>query len=149
MKAIVFYDSRYGNTETISLAIVRGLKAGGVDDVLVMKLKTADEDDFKDRQLWVVGSPTRWGSASFGLRTLLKNAIKDEGKDRRAAVFDTRFENMHRGAAEKLKVIFERAGMVLVLPPESYKVMAIKGPLADGEEARAEEYGKRIADQVR
>ena len=149
MKAIVCYDSRYGNTEIISLAIVRGLKAGGVDDVLVMKLKTADEEDFKDRELWIVGSPTRWGSATFGLRTLLKNAINYEGKDKRAAVFDTRFENMHRGAAEKLKIIFERSNITLVLPPESFMVMAIKGPLAEGEEARAEEFGKRIADQVR
>lgn len=149
MKAIVFYDSKYGNTETISLAIARGLKAGGVGDVLVMKLKTADEEDFKDRQLWVVGSPTRWGSATFGLRTLLKNAINYEGKDKKAAVFDTRFENMHRGAAEKLKVIFERSSIGLVLSPESFRVMTIKGPLAEGEEARAEEFGKQIAEKVR
>jgi flavodoxin len=120
-----------------------------MDDVLVMKLKTADEEDFKDRQLWVVGSPTRWGSATFGLRTLLKNAISYEGKGKRAAVFDTRFENMHRGAGEKLKLIFERSGIVLVHPPESFRVMSIKGPLADGEEVRAEEFGKRIAEKVR
>jgi len=148
MKAIVFYDSKHGNTEKIAEAIVRGMKAGGLEDVLLMKLKNADEDDFRDRQLWVVGSPTHWGSTGFRLKTLLVNALKYEGAGKKGAVFDTRYKDMNRGSAEKLVRILAKYDVPVITDPEHFTVTSMRGPLGDGEEQRAEDYGKRIAKKA-
>ncbi|OPY34172.1 MAG: flavodoxin [Methanomassiliicoccales archaeon PtaU1.Bin124] len=145
MKAIVFYESKHGNTEAIAEAIVRGMKDGGIEDVLLMKLKTADEEDFKDRQLWVVGSPTHWGSTGFRLKTLLVNALKYEGEGKKAAVFDTRYQDMNRGSADKLVRIMAKWNVPVITEPEHFTVQTIRGPLVEGEEKRAEEYGRKIA----
>ncbi len=86
MKVVLVYDSKYGNTERIAQAIAKGLAEAGLTEVRVLWVAKACEDDFHDVDLWVIGSPTRWGGPTFKMRTLLSNAIKYEGKGRRAAV---------------------------------------------------------------
>jgi len=147
-KAIVFYDSHYGNTEKIANAIAEGMKAGGIEDVLVSGIKTADEEDFRGRDIWVIGSPTRWGSATFRLRTLLVNAIKDEGKGRRAAIFDTRYKNMSRGATDKLTAVLGKYGIPLIAEPMAFYIETSSGPLMQGEEEKAAAYGKELAERA-
>jgi flavorubredoxin len=145
MKVVLVYDSKYGNTERIAQAIAKGLAGSGLTDVRVLWVAKACEDDFHDMDLWVIGSPTRWGGPTFKMRTLLNNAIKYEGKGRRAAVFDTRYDKVHSGATERLKAMLERGGLALVTDPESFLVTGTSGPLKEGEESRAELYGKLIA----
>ncbi|QLH74693.1 MAG: hypothetical protein HPY73_04010 [Methanomassiliicoccales archaeon] len=108
-------------------------------------MKLADEEDFKDREIWVIGSPTRWGSATFRMKVLLNNALKYEGKGKRAAVFDTRYKGMSRGASGKLRSMLKRYGVPLVTDPAAFFVESGAGPLVEGEEARAELYGVEIA----
>ncbi|MCE5295647.1 MAG: flavodoxin family protein [Euryarchaeota archaeon] len=148
-KAIVFYDSRYGNTETVARAIMEGMKKGGIEDVLLASMKTADEEDFRGRDLWVIGSPTHWGSATFRLKTLLVNAMKDEGKDKRAAVFDTRYKGMSRGASGKISSLLETYGIPLVTEPMAFYVESGGSSLASGEAEKAQAYGAEIAGRSR
>lgn len=148
MRAMVVYDSKHGNTERIAEAIAKGLTGSGVSSVKVMWVSKACEDDFHDIDLWVVGSPTRWGGPTFKVRTLLSNAIRYEGKGRRFAVFDTRYEKVHTGASEKLRAILKNGGLTEVIEPEHFVVLGGNGPLKEGEGSRAEAYGKRIAERV-
>ena len=148
MKAIVFYDSKHGNTEAIAEAIVRGMQAEGLEDVTLTKLKGADEDVFKGMDLWVVGSPTHWGSTGFRLKTLIINALKYEGAGKKAAVFDTRYADMNRGGADKLVRIMNKYEVPIVTEPEHFKVESVRGPLLEGEKQRAEDYGRKIAKAV-
>jgi|WetSurMetagenome_2_1015567.scaffolds.fasta_scaffold14953_2 flavodoxin len=147
MKIILVYDSRHGNTERIAQAIVKGLAGSGLTDVRVLWIAKACEDDFHDMDLWIIGSPTRWGGPTFKMRTLLNNAMKYEGKGKRAAVFDTRYEKVHSGASERLKTILERGGLTLVTEPEHFVVNGGSGPLKEGEEDRAELFGRQIASR--
>jgi flavorubredoxin len=144
MKVVLVYDSKYGNTERIAQAIAKGLAEAGLTEVRVLWAVKACEDDFHDADLWIIGSPTRWGGPTFKIRTLLSNAIKYEGKGRRAAVFDTRFDKVHSGSSERLKAVLEKGGLTLVTDPESFLVTGTSGPLKEGEESRAELYGKLI-----
>jgi len=148
MRAMVVYDSKHGNTERIAEAIAKGLTGSGVSSVTVIWVSKACEDDFHDIDLWVVGSPTRWGGPTFKVRTLLSNAIRYEGKGRRFAVFDTRYEKVHTGASEKLRAILAKGGLTEVIEPEHFVVLGGNGPLKEGEESRAEAYGKRIAERA-
>ncbi len=148
MRAIIVFDSKHGNTERIAEAIGKGLKESGVSFVTVIWVNKACEDDFHDMDLWIVGSPTRWGGPTFKVRALLSNAIRYEGKGRRFAVFDTRFEKVHTGASEKLRVTLRKGGLAEVIEPDHFVVMGGNGPLKEGEESRAEAYGKRIAERA-
>jgi flavodoxin len=147
MKVVLVYDSKHGNTERIAQAIAKGLAGSGLTDVRVLWIAKACEDDFHEMDLWIIGSPTRWGGPTFRMRTLLNNAIKYEAKGQRAAVFDTRYEKMHSGASERLKAILERGGLTLVTEPEHFVVNGGSGPLKEGEEARAELFGRLIASR--
>jgi flavodoxin len=145
--AIVFYDSHFGNTELVANAITNGLKKGGIEDVLIIGIKLASEDDFKGREIWVVGSPTHWGTATFRLKTLLVNAIKDEGKGKKAAVFDTRYKGMSRGAAEKISSLLKKYDVPLIAEPMAFYVESSSSSLMSGEVEKAESYGIEIADR--
>ena len=91
---------------------------------------------------------TRWGGAPFVLRTLLKNGLKEEGtKSKRGAVFDTRYANMAKGAAENLAAIFAKSG-VEVIGAEHFTVAALKGPLLEGEAERARAYGVKLGRKL-
>lgn len=148
MRAIIVFDSKHGNTERIADAIGKGLRDSGVSLVSVIWANRACEDDFHDFDLWVIGSPTRWGGPTFKIRALLSNAIRYEGKGRDFAVFDTRYEKMHTGASDKLRVTLKKGGLTEIIGPEHFVVLGGNGPLKEGEESRAEDYGKRIAERA-
>jgi flavodoxin len=148
MKVVLVYDSKYGNTERIAQAIAKGLTESGLTEARVLWVAKACEDDFHDVDLWIIGSPTRWGGPTFKMRTLLSNAIKYEGKGKRVAVFDTRLDKVHSGASGRLKTMLERGGLTLVTDPECFFVTGTSGPLKEGEEARAELYGRKIACSI-
>ncbi|MFA5314040.1 MAG: flavodoxin family protein [Methanomassiliicoccales archaeon] len=148
-KAIVFYDSRSGNTEKVAKAIMDGMKKGGIEDVILAGIKTADEEDFRGRDLWVIGSPTHWGSATFRLKTLLVNAMKDEGNGKRAAAFDTRYKGMSRGASGKISALLEKYGIPLVTEPMAFYVESGSSSLLSGEAEKAESYGAEIAGRYK
>ena len=148
MRAMVIFDSKHGNTERIAEAIAQGLMGSGMSSVTVKWVNKACEDDFHDIDLWVVGSPTRWGGPTFKVRTLLSNAIRYEGKGKRFAVFDTRYEKVHTGASEKLRATLRKGGLTEVIEPEHFVVLGGNGPLKEDEESRAEAYGKRIAERA-
>jgi flavodoxin len=144
MKAIVLYQTKHGNTESIARSIVKGMQMEGFEDVVLVNLRNADEDDLKDRDIWILGCPTHWGSASYKFRILLTNAMKYHRQGKRAAVFDTRFEKMGKGASDKLSDMLSSFEIPLVTGPAHFKVSSVKGPLIEGEDRKAEEFGREI-----
>jgi len=57
MKAIVIYDSVFGNAEKIAQAIAEAL--GAQEPVELLQASQADSDGLAQTDLLVVGSPTR------------------------------------------------------------------------------------------
>jgi menaquinone-dependent protoporphyrinogen IX oxidase len=62
-KALVVYDSVYGNTEKVARALAKGLEDGGVD-VDCLRVSTVKFDELSGYDLLVVGSPVHAWSAS-------------------------------------------------------------------------------------
>jgi flavodoxin len=147
MNALVLYDSKHGNTEKIAQAIAAGLKEGGVAMVECRALAASGEEDFRGRDLWVLGTPTHYGSLPFRFSALLKNALKEDHPGVKAAIFDTRMKDFPRGSVVKLRKILEKKGKT-VIGEESFVVNGMRGPLADGEEERARLFGKQVAESV-
>ena len=147
MKALVLYGTKHGNTGKVAQAIAAGLKEGGLETVECRTLATSEEEDFRGKDLWVLGIPTHYGSVPFRFSVLLKSALKEDHEGVRAAVFDTRMKDFPIGAEAKLRKILEKKGKT-VIADASFVVVGMRGPLLEGEEERARLFGKEIADSM-
>jgi hypothetical protein len=176
MRAVVVYESMFGNTHAIADAIGKGIGQGlePVDNVVVVPVVEAGRERLGDADLLVVGSPThfhgmsrtrtrKWASATAqkpknglvldrdaqgpGVRDWLRSLGPGHTK---FAAFDTRFKGpaVLRGRASRpISRKLRRHGFAVVAKPESFFV-TLQNHLEPGEEARAREWGKRLAASV-
>jgi flavorubredoxin len=145
MRLLVMYDTFYGNTERVADLVAEELRTAG-HEVSCRRQSESGEEDFIGVRFWVLGSPTRWGRPTFRFKTLLRNAVKEAGKDHDFVVFDTRFEEVHAGAADRLHRMLVREGLRPLLPPQPFFVEG-HGLLPDQEE-RARELGRTIVSLI-
>ncbi|GAP12379.1 flavodoxins [Longilinea arvoryzae] len=156
MKALVVYESFFGNTEKIAQAIAGGLAAHF--EVTVLRVADARPEQFKGFDLVVIGSPTRGFQPSDGTKALLKTLPAGALQGIKVAAFDTRMdvkevnnafltfmERIFGYAAEPIGRKLAAAGGTLALKPEGFFVHGSEGPLWDGEIERAEKWGEKIA----
>jgi flavodoxin len=145
MKALVVYDSTWGNTEKIAQAIAAGL-AGGT---LALPLKTAGAEELDKSDLLVIGSPVNNGRPSQSMQTYLKSVKRETAAKLKVAAFDTRLKSrlatILGNAASRITEQFKELGSKVIAEPEGFIVKGQKGPLADGEINRATRWGKDLA----
>jgi flavodoxin len=135
MKALVVYDSQYGNTERIAQAI--GEAAGSQ----VVRVDDMSPADLKGFDLLAVGSPTHGGWYTPGVKGLLEALPPLHGF--KVAAFHTRTASIWNQlfpfgyAAPRIARKLEENGGSLLAPPEGFVVLGIEGPLKEGELQRA------------
>ncbi len=161
MKALVVYESMFGNTEMIARAIASGL--GDACEVTLADVATMPSVEGMD--LLVAGGPThafglsrpgtrqdavrqgstRPGAADAGLREYLDVSPMLTGLA--AATFDTKIDKpfVPGSAARKAHRQLHRLGCRMLLPPVSFRVTGTAGPLVAGETERAEQWAIRLA----
>ena len=152
MKAVVIYDSVYGNTEKIAQAIGDGL-AG---DAKVVRVGNMNASELQAFDLLIVGSPVHGGRATSAIDALLKQFPAHSLEGKRVAAFDTRFESEEQGiglrilmsviryAAERIAKELAKKGGRLVAEPEGFIVEQKEGPLKQGELERASTWAKAM-----
>lgn len=170
MKALIVYESMYGNTHVVAEAVAAGL--GGEPDVEVCTTDEATAARVADADLVVVGGPTHvHGMASGASREgAIKEAAKkpeldldpaveseslrawfdalDDVRGTRGVAFDTRASGpsvLTGSAAKGIAKRMRRHGFSLVAGPESFIVKGSGGPLEEGELDRAVEWGRTLA----
>lgn len=143
MKALIVYDSVYGNTEKIARAIGEGL-AGEVE---VLRVGEADHSGVGGYSLVVVGSPTHGGRPTPAVLVFIKRA-GPAFKGVKAAAFDTRMTSRFVGifgyAAKRIGDSLKGLGGSLVATPEGFYVTGGQGPLKEGELERAAGWAREI-----
>ncbi|MDD4923673.1 MAG: flavodoxin domain-containing protein [Dehalococcoidales bacterium] len=148
MKTLVIFDSLYGNTEIIARAIAEAITG----DVKVLKADDARPLDISDIDLLIIGSPTQGGRHTKSVEALLTEISGTFDKSTKIAVFDTRMPakwvKIFGFAAGKLADFFKKEGFEPVVPPEPFMVEGAKGPLKEGEQERAAEWGKNIGRMI-
>jgi flavodoxin I len=156
MKAMVVYDSAYGNTEQIAQAIGQAL--GSPEDVEIVQAGSAKPEQLAGLTLLIVGSPTQKFSPTGATTSFLKSIPKNGLNGVKVAAFDTRFTvseiekvrilaffvRIFGYAAEPIAGRLEKKGGVLAVPPEGFYVGATEGPLLDGELERAADWAGQI-----
>jgi flavodoxin len=162
MRAIVVYESHWGNTAAIARAIAEGIGEGA-------RVATTDEavgTELSGIDLLVAGAPVMMlslpnesargrvetdhkgppGDASHpALRTWLEGLPPASGI--KAAAFDTRLRWTPRGAYGTIESGLRDAGYDVVAKGKGFVVSGTYGPLKDGEIERARAWGRELASQ--
>ncbi len=146
MKALIVYDSVYGNTEKIARAI--GNAVAG--DVKVLHVGEVNPSELKTIDLFIVGSPTQGGRPTRAIRDFLNKVPKLSLKGIKVAAFDTRISTKLVGvfgyAAGRIVNNLKGKGGTLIASPEGFFVKSTKGPQKEGELERATAWAKAILE---
>ena len=169
MRALVVYESMYGNTHVVASNIADGLR--GTYEVTLVPVAAATADLIAQADLLVVGAPTHMhGLSTASSRQLArKAAAKPEsgltldpdadglalrdwlgglaGGHGLAAAFDTRLAGapvLTGRASRGISRLLRRHGYRLITPPESFVVTKLN-TLIDGEPSRARAWGEALA----
>ena len=169
MRALVVYESMYGNTRVVASNIADGLR--GTYEVTLVPVAAATADLIAQADLLVVGAPTHMhGLSTASSRQLARKAVaKPEsgltldpdadglalrdwlselaGGHGLAAAFDTRLAGapvLTGRASRGISRLLRRHGYRLITPPESFVVTKLN-TLIDGESSRARAWGEALA----
>jgi len=144
MKALIVYDSFYGNTEKIAKAIGGAITG----EVKVLRPSEVNPSDLESIDLLIVGSPTQGGRPTKAIQDFLDKVPESAIKGINVAAFDTRFSTKLAAifgyAAGKIAGSLKTKGGTLVLSPKPFFVKGKEGPLKDGELERAAGWAKEI-----
>lgn len=162
MRALVIYETMFGNTRKIAEAVAEGMREGA--RVEVADVKDAPADVPQEVDLVVVGGPTHAFSMSRhstrretahrggriadvprGIRDWLSD-LPSDGHPQTFVAFDTRVDMplMPGAASRSATRAARRKGFRHTAEPESFLVEGYEGPLVDGELDRAREWGRRL-----
>jgi len=140
-RAIVIYDTKFGNTEKIARALARGMEKQGVK-VDCVKTDEVDIDKLVEYDLLAVGAPTHVRGVSKPMKALLEKLKSVDIKGKKAFAFDTKLKSWWAGSAGKrIEKTLKRLGMSIVKPHSSAIVTGNEGPLKDGMEETFEKIG--------
>jgi len=171
MRALVVYESMFGNTRSIALAVAEGIARHMPVETLEVSIAPARLP--ADVTLLVAGGPTH----AHGMSTAKTRADSAERAGERlvsrgsgvaewldtvqptdaqfAAAFDTRIKGpglLWGSAAKQIAAALERAGFMLVAPAQDFLVGGPLGPMFDrvvgGELEHAREWGTGLAQAV-
>ena len=153
MKVLVIYDSVFGNTEQIALAISNSL--GSKENVETFRVSDIKPEKLIGLDLLIVGSPTRAFKPTKAITNFLKKIPSKGLKGVKVAAFDTRISTTDVNsrllnllmkvfgyAAKPIADKLEKKGGNLIIPPEGFFVKGSEGPLKDGELERAADWAK-------
>lgn len=173
MRAIVVFESMYGNTRHIAEAVADGLRWTIPTDVV--QAGDAGSLELGGVDLLVVGGPTHaWGISSKrtrdgaaqdaikhpdhvldsgatgpGIREWLEQVKSHEGC--RGVSFDTRFNKpqaLTGSATRSIQRRLRRAGFASFDKPNSFTVTGMGGPLEPGEIERASQWGEAMGRKL-
>ncbi|MBN2389787.1 MAG: flavodoxin family protein [Anaerolineae bacterium] len=151
MKALVVYDSVYGNTEKVAQAMAAALECEAHRVTAVTPEQLAGLD------VLVVGSPTQAFQPLKPVKAFLKGLPAGKLNGIKVAAFDTRmdvkqvnnavltfFAKLFGYAAEPIGKQLVKRGGAEAVPPAGFIVEGSEGPLKEGELERAAAWAQKI-----
>jgi hypothetical protein len=163
MRALVVYESMFGNTEQVARQVADGLAGHAQVELREVSEAPAQPDELLD--LVVLGGPTHafsmsrtstredarrqgatHGETCTGLREWLEG-LPPGAHHPMVAAFDTRVTKVRLipgSAARKAARVADHLGYRVTERPESFFVEDVDGPLAEGELERARAWGDKV-----
>lgn len=147
-KAIILYDSLYGNTKKVAMSLSRGLEAGGV------YVDTCDIRDFKVNQLKNydvvgIGGPTHFHGVSRPMKSFL-NKIKDLNmENKQGFAFETKADFRLAGsAAKRIMRYLKKMKLTIIYQTITGIVLDKEGPLEKNTLIDMEIVGLNLSNKI-
>jgi flavorubredoxin len=150
-KAIVTYESKYGNTKRVAEAIAESMNEVAGVEASVRALKEVELGEISGCDAILLGSPNHLGGPTRGVKGFIDKLGELQLRGKMFAVFDTyMWKDFEKTVKKMEKRINERApGLKRMAAGLSVKVLGLRGPIAEGELSRCREFGKNIAAQLK
>ncbi len=147
-KAIVIFDTVFGNTEKIAKALASGMEKHGVK-IDCVKVDEVDINKLDEYDLLAIGGPTHMHGVSKPMKAFLEKLRSVDIKGKKAFAFDTKVEAWWAGSAGKgIEKRLKKMRLSLVKPHSSAIVTGREGPLEEGSEEKFELIGVEIAELI-
>jgi len=148
-QVIIVYESVYGNTARIADAIGRGINSVEGVECLIKKTGEIHTDELCDFDAILLGCPNHNQEPALNLVRFIDRATIVHLKAKIGVAFDTYTGGNKDVAVAKLETIIQEKLPGISLEGRfSAKVTGRKGPLADDEESRAQEFGKGFGQKL-
>lgn len=151
MNILIVYDSYFGNTQEIAETIYNEIKNGNT--IKLIKASEVEKSDHLDKDLIIIGSPTRAFSPTKQITNFTKSIPKSINA--KFAVFDTRMQVDEIGngflsflsgtlgyANDTLEKILKRKG--IKSNTCNFYVSQSEGPLLNKETEKAKDFAKSL-----
>ena len=123
MRAVVLYDTVFGNTERIGNALARGLRKARINTDC-FNITDISMDKIGNYDFIAVGAPTQFETASSLIKQFLGRLANREFEGKYAFAFDTRLDDIWAGsAAEYIEKKLASYGLQILKPRSSASVV--------------------------
>jgi flavodoxin len=135
MKALVVYDTKFGNTKQVAEAIAEVLNAE------VINVSAIDPSKLRQYDVFAFGCPVHAWNMSSGMKKALKILEGESFVGKKVGTFDTRIASRFAGnAAKKIQSKLKKLGFDIAMKPVHFIVTGREGPLAEGEIEKVEAF---------
>lgn len=147
-KFLIVYSSWFGNTKKVAEAIGKGINQNKENQVLAKKVNEIDPKQVLDYEVVLIGTPNHMGGPTRSIKKFIDKLGQLEIEDKKVAVFDTYVrENVHvNKAVRKMEKRINQKIPELKQITEGLSILVngVRGPLAEGEIAKCEEFGIKL-----
>jgi flavorubredoxin len=149
-KAMIVYDTVFGNTEKVASALAQGLESSHTVSVTLSRASETDAIRLSECDILLVGAPTHAWNASKPIKEFLQRISKSGLKGKRAFAFDTKMRSRMAGsAAKQIEKELSKLGAEIVRASASAIVQGREGPLEEGTESTFMSIGLDLANMIR
>jgi menaquinone-dependent protoporphyrinogen IX oxidase len=148
-KAVVIYDSKYGNTRSVAERVAEIMRDKGNVEASILFVNDVDVNQLPSFDIIVLGTPNHWGRLTKKFKTMISELKNVDLSGKKIALFDTCFmADADKATASMEKRILKVSPNVQFLSPHmSVVVDHAKGPVAEGEMSKVDEFGERVASE--
>jgi flavodoxin len=148
-KAIIVYESVYGNTKKIAEAISKGINEHVEIESIIKKTGEIHTDELCEYDAILFGCPNHNQEPARNMIIFIDRASIVHLERKVGALFDTYTGGNKDVAVKKLETkVREKMQGIELIGLLSSKVNGRKGPLADEEEKRAYEFGVHFGQKL-
>ncbi|MFQ6106799.1 MAG: flavodoxin family protein [Thermoplasmata archaeon] len=139
-RALVLYDSQYGNTKMVAETIAEGIETKGMQ-ADVRHMKEVDPMDVPGYDVIAIGTPNHLGGPTGRAKKLVKSLKAKDLERKTFGFFDTCLKGEEGKATRKLaNKLRDIAPGVMIAPELSILIGGMKGPIVDGELPKCAEF---------
>jgi flavorubredoxin len=147
-KAVILYDSVYGNTKKVAMSLSRGLEAGYIY-VDCISIHDFDIKELINYDLIGIGGPTHFHGASKQIKLFLSKIKHLRFENKYGFAFETKADFKLAGSAgKKIKKYLKKIGVKIIHPIIAGIVLDKEGPLEQSTSMTMEKIGLSISEKL-